>query len=279
MEQITIIALIVTVGITGLIASFIISKIEGKHESKPKTRPKPEASIKEENIRQRPKVYFKDFPIVGMEYSDVHKSKPGLFFGEAVCDYSDYDKYSICIYDQNDIQIGYIPRGQRKLHGILKNTHSGIIFCWGSIRQPQETGEWRGGRVYIPYGLTKNEVQNVKQAFELQRKRNMILHEIQGKEDNFIKALEIQRKIDLILKRYPEIDVYDTFKLPKSHFPSVVKALSENQEWQKIIELDQYEEYINELSENLKKALKSRIETAKDKILNNPIPPPTQPPD
>jgi hypothetical protein len=76
---------------------------------------------------------YDKFPIAGVYYRNLPLSTVGKFNGYAIAEgYNEYDKYAISIYDDAGLHLGYLPKGNKKLHLYISN-NNGRVHAYGYI--------------------------------------------------------------------------------------------------------------------------------------------------
>ena len=76
---------------------------------------------------------YNKYSIAGAYYQNLPMSLLGKFNGYVELEpYNDHDKLAIAVYNDAGIQLGYLPRGNRKLHSYITN-EGGQVHAYGYI--------------------------------------------------------------------------------------------------------------------------------------------------
>ncbi len=209
------------------------------------------------------------FDIVGTYFRNISPKESGNFTGYIVAEKNNvHDKYAVAVYKSNHVHIGYVPRGNQKLHNTLVKEHNGKVFAWGYIHNYGENWE---GDVCVPIAYNNQELQSIKNIFDLSA--NIIA---KLKKDNLIKEdyfniLEEDSKQLKLMSEFNELEIkstlpYNFMNHSNKILPNLSKLLFDNKDWEGFIYLEKYNVLINNMTnERSKNALLKRIDKAKEK--------------
>jgi hypothetical protein len=265
--------------ILAIVVIYIIKKVKkanSLNESQEIKVPKTEepATRIDERPKTDSKVYkkkgIKSFDIKGTYHRKLDiKTFSREFTGYAICENNSHDKYAVAIYNHDNVLLGFTPKGNIRLNSSLKEWHNGKIFAWGGLYYDDFERKWLGG-VNIPIGLSPSEIANIENIVKL---RSINDEQIKAKEfttDKYFEILyrhkEIHQKLESLEYRS---DIYYSF--PKNLIPSISKHLEQEKNWVKLMELEQYPELINDLSEKFRSSTEKRIELAKNKLATTTV--------
>ena len=89
--------------------------------------------VGEKCIGLTPRKGYRKFPMVGMKYRDLDFTYLGKFEGYAHSEFcNEADEYAIAIYREDEEHVGYLPRGNKRLHELIDN-EGGYVHCYGYI--------------------------------------------------------------------------------------------------------------------------------------------------
>lgn len=208
---------------------------------------------------------IKSFEIKGLFYQGLNpKIHGGEFKGYAKTDNNSHDMYAVEIYNEENKLLGYTPKRNKRLNNSINEWHNGKVIIFGGISHDDYDNKWYGN-VYIPVGYTENQLVKVEQILKLKSENH---HQINKKEKSTEKYFEIlnrHREINNLLTELKNpIEFYYSF--PKNLIPSISSHLEKEKNWTKLLELENYQDLISDLSEKFKETTLERIETAKKNV-------------
>ena len=218
----------------------------------------------EENLLYKKKG-IKVFDMKGMFYRKLNpKTDNGEFIGFANCENNSHDMYAVGIYNTDGKLLGYTPKGNKRLNLSLKEWNSGKTVTWGNLRYDDFNDKWYG-TAYIPVGFTLGQIEKIEQILMLKNKNEIL---IKKKEKETEKYFEILINHQEIIKLLSDIKNPEglSYSFPKNLIPSISSHLQKEKNWEKLIELEKYQDLINELSEKFKETTLKRISIAKENI-------------
>jgi hypothetical protein len=236
-----------------------------KPKSVPSTRPRTTKPIQtEENLLYK-KIGIKAFDMKGMFHQKLNpKTDNGEFIGFAKCENNSHDMYSVEIYNEESKLLGYTPKGNKRLNFSLNKWHNGKIVTWGYLRHDDYDNKWYG-TVYIPVGYTLVQIKKLELFLKLKRENESQINLKEKETSKYFEILNKHREISELLGdlKNPK-DLYYSF--PKNLIPSISNHLEKERNWEKLIELEKYQDLINELNDKYKKTTFKRISDAKENI-------------
>jgi len=239
-------------------------KVESKSNRKKITK----QNIKTETDLLYKKREIKSFSIKGTHFQkNVNSNDSGPFVGYVTTENNKHDKYAVAIYNNENKKIGFVPKGNYRLNESLKQWHNGKILAWGNLTWDDYHNDWNWYDciVKIPIGLKTEELESIKRIFELRNNNGNILKKENVSSEDYFSYLEnyytINKEIDNL--KIPD-EFYEHF--PKNLIPRISKQLEKEKKWEKLIELEQYSDLINDLSEKFKETTMTRIEKAKQNL-------------
>jgi hypothetical protein len=258
-----------------IIIIIVIAYFIGKNKSKKSTKLKPKkvSSSKlfkakqretEENLVYKKKG-IKAFDMKGMFYQKLNpKTDNGEFIGFAKCENNSHDMYAVGIYNADNKLLGYTPKGNQRLNLSLKEWHSGKTVTWGNLRHDDYDDKWYG-TAYIPVGFTLGQIEKLERILKLKRENEIEIRLKEKESKKFFEILNNHREISELLDdlKNPE-ELYYSF--PKNLIPSISSHLEKEKNWEKLIELEKYQDLINQLSEKFKETTLKRINIAKENV-------------
>ncbi len=251
---------IIIIGIV-LIVLFIIIR-SGKKKSNNSEKPQKQNLNPQQNLYQKKDI--KNFAIVGTYYRKLNPKEAGDFVGYVKCERNQHDKYAVAVFKDSNKLIGYTPKGNVKLSESISTWHSGQVLAWGNLRYEEYDQSWYGS-VDIPVGLSETQIQQIKESFELLNKREVLQNKENVSTSEYFELLENHLKIKNNLKDLGN-DTGIYYEFSKKIIPSLSKQLEREKDWTNLIELDNYKDLINELSEKFANSTFKRIEKAKINI-------------
>ena len=213
---------------------------------------------------------IKKFEMKGMFYRDLSPAlHSGYFNGYALCEYNLHDTYAVGIYNNHDIHLGYTPKRNKRLSDSLDEWHYGKVMAWGSIWYNEFEDNWQGS-VYIPVGYSIDELQKIENVIELKSKCHELIQDEQKSTDKFFEILKSEKELSILLSvlRNPQELAYS---IPKNLISSIAVHLEKEKNWEKLIELENYQHLISVLNIKLKEGLLRRIEKAKGFLKNSKL--------
>ena len=205
----------------------------------------------------------KSFEMRGMYFRDLGNKEVGKFLGTAICDYNEHDQSAVAIYNDSGVQLGFVPKGNKRLHDSIEKWHNSKVFAWGELLNEEYNGNtsWYG-KVYIPVGYSENEISQIKEIFNLQERRKQILNSQNVSSEEYFSLLTDYRLISQYRKSLENIDGID-FDFPKTIIPSLSKQLEAEKDWNQLVMLEEFSDLIKLLNEKYANATLTRIEKAK----------------
>lgn len=154
------------------------------------------------------------YSIVGIRYRK--NVKEGDFIGTVRLDYNNsHDDYAVAVYDDANIHLGFIPRGENvHLYKYLeKHTKGRAHFAYGYIEKYKPIGiggnldlTWRG-RLFIPFGFSGKACRDLWKI----RKSNTSLYKYRNNkefiESDFFEILEVLDNLYYLIEGYSEFSV------------------------------------------------------------------------
>ena len=207
---------------------------------------------------------IKTFEMRGMYYANLDTTFEGDFRGFAQCDINSHDQYSVAVFNADGYRLGYLPRGNKRMHDSLEEWHNGQTQCWGRLEYDDYDDKWYGV-VNIPVGLSESQLASLDVFFSLRHKNEELLSNKERTVDECLTALENHKQIKEIISSLGKTE-RPFYSFPKTVLPGLSGSLERKKEWQKLILLEEYDDLINELSENYKRKLLERIEIAKQNL-------------
>lgn len=255
-------ASIIIIGII-LIILFIIIRAGKKKSTNPEKTQK-QNSAPRQNFYQKREI--KNFAIVGTYYRELNPKEAGDFIGYVKCEKNQHDKYAVAVFKDSNKHIGYTPKGNVKLSESISAWHSGQLLAWGNLRYEEYDQSWYGS-VYVPVGLTEEQIEKIKESFELLKKRELIQNKENISTSEYFDLLDDHLKIkENLADLGNETGIYYDFS--KKIIPSFSKQLENEKDWESLIKLENYKELIGELNEKFANSTLNRIEKAKKNTQN-----------
>jgi hypothetical protein len=253
-----------------IVITYFIGKRKTKKTSKvqikvvPKEQNTNRIDIVDEKILYKKKG-IKTFVMKGMFYQNLNpKVHSGDFIGIGKCEDNSHDMYAVGIYNQQNELLGYTPKGNKRLNNSLTEWNNGKVPVWGGLSHDNYDDRWYG-TVYIPVGLTTDQIEKVERVLSLISDNQT---QIKKKEKSTEKYFEILKRHKEITKLLADLknpkELYYSF--PKNLIPSISNHLEKEKNWEKLLELEKYQDLISELSEKFKETTLKRIEKAKKKV-------------
>lgn len=258
-----------------IIIIIVIAYFIGKNKSKKSIKQQPNkvssskpSKVKrietEENLLYKKKG-IKAFDIKGMFYQKLNpETDNGEFIGFAKCENNSHDMYAVGIYNEDGKLLGYTPKGNKRLNLSLKEWHSGKTVTWGNLRHDDYDDKWYG-TAYIPVGFTLGQIEKLERILKLKRENEIQIKLKEKETEKYFEILSKHREISKLLAdiKNPE-ELFYSF--PKNLIPSISSHLEKEKNWEKLIELEKYQDLINELSEKFKETTLKRINIAKENV-------------
>lgn len=208
---------------------------------------------------------IKTFDVKGMFYQNLNpKIHNGDFVGYAKTDNNSHDMYAVEIYNNENKLLGYLPKGNKRLNNTLNEWHNGKVIVWGGLSHDDYDDKWYGN-VNIPIGLSENELEKVERILNLKSENQNQINKKEKSTEKYFEILNRHREISNLLTdlKNPK-EFYYSF--PKNLIPSISSYLEKEKNWKKLIELENHQDLISELSEKYKETTLRRIETAKKNV-------------
>ena len=237
-----------------------------KPNSQPKrTVDKPtEIHITEEQVLYKTKG-IKTFDMKGMYYRGLNpKIHSGDFVGYAKTDNNSHDMYAVAIYNGENTLLGYTPKGNKRLNNSLNEWHKGKVVAWGGLSHDDYDDKWYG-TVYIPVGYSANEMEKVERILNLKTENQNQIKNKEKSTEKYFEILNRHREITNLLSDLKNPTEFN-YSFPKNLLPSISNHLEKDKDWEKLLELEKYQDLISELSEKFKETTIKRIELAKKNV-------------
>lgn len=211
---------------------------------------------------------LKIFNLVGAFYRNLNHNEKGPFNGYAITTDNDHDQYAVAIYKNNNLHVGYIPKGNKRMHDSINELHGGRIIVYGELSYSNYGGDWTG-MVYIPVMQTAEELNTLSTAFKLQELNRTILSNKESSGADLFQVILNHTEILKLLNQVKNIEGLP-YSLPKTVIPSLTTKLEKEKEWELLSDVENYPDLINELSEKYKNATYMKIEAAKKRLKKLP---------
>lgn len=208
---------------------------------------------------------IKTFEIKGMFYQNLNPTiHNGDFIGYAKTDNNSHDMYAVEIYNNENKLLGYLPKGNKRLNNTLNEWHNGKVIVWGGLLHDDYDDKWSGD-VNIPIGLSDNQLEKIERILNLKSENQNQINKKEKSTEKYFEILNRHREISNLLSdlKNPK-EFYYSF--PKNLMPSISSYLEKEKNWLKLIELENHQDLISELSEKYKETTLKRIETAKKNV-------------
>ena len=216
-----------------ILYQFVVNQRKGLVPYRPNIEPK-----KDNYISDGPTLYklkgIKRFDLRGIQYRSLLPIDEGQFVGIAKCDYNSHDQYAVAIFNERNVHIGFVPKGNKRLHDSLSQWHGGNLFVWGGIEQDSYDKKWRG-EVYIPIGLSSDQIEKLEEIFSLLRNRDNILNKDSISSEEYFTILDFQQGIinnvshlkdsTGIHYKLPELDALEVIKYKMTEMGMKAKDL------------------------------------------------------
>ena len=205
---------------------------------------------------------IRNFEIRGLSHVKV-KLKEGEFRGYVKCEQNKHDKYAVGVYLETGQRIGFTPKANKRLSDSISTWHSGETTAWGTLSYDDYTGYWNG-KVYIPVGLDEITMMLIDKGFRINEQfKGIVSNEPDAKE--MLKALELRRQTQQIVAEVnaPNYNFHQDYKYL---IPKISKSLEAQQDWQGLLELSEFSDYIDTIGEKYRNTTYRRIEKAKSMI-------------
>ncbi len=178
---------------------------------------------------------IKKFEMRGMYYQNLNPEiHCGAFTGFAQTDYNPYDIYAVEICNNHNELLGYTPIGNRRLSNSLNEWNNRKVFAFGWISHDDYDDRWNGS-VYIPVGLTQEQVEKIKEVLKLKSDNQ---NQIDKKEKSTEKYFEILNRHQVIKQLIKDLNnpVGFYYSFPKNLIPSISNHLEKEKNWEKLLE-------------------------------------------
>ncbi|WP_417351253.1 hypothetical protein [Flavobacterium alkalisoli] len=222
----------------------------------------------EENIEAEKKIQkplrkeIKEYQMVGMKYQNLNELNIGFFKGKASSILHSEDPNCIEIKNEDEKILGYLPRGNYRLHNAINEMHNGEINIWGDLGYNDYYDSWFG-IVYIPIGLDEKVINDLFKIIDLKNENISLLENKKELSNEFyFKTFDNYYEILKTLKNVPKKNYLD-ISYPLNVIPSFSKKLESESDWGNLIKLSNYEILINELNEKYRNTTLKRIEKAR----------------
>lgn len=241
-------------------------KVDSYQKKPPTTKPiiTQINSVSEDKILYKQKG-IKSFDMKGMYYQDLNLNKhKGEFIGHAKCEDNSHDMYAVGIYNLDNELLGYTPKGNKRLNHSLTEWNNGKVPAWGCLYYDDYYNKWEG-TVYIPVGLTTEQTEKIGKILKLKFENQ---NQIKKKEKTTDKYFEILKRHNEITNLITDLNNPEELKysFPKNLIPAISSHLEKEKNWEKLLELEKFQDLISELSEKWKESTLKRIENAKNNI-------------
>lgn len=208
---------------------------------------------------------IKSFDLKGMFYQKLNpKIHSGSFIGLAKCNKNSHDKYAVEIYNNENVLLGYTPKGNIRLNNSLKEWNNGKVIVWGGLGFDNFENKWLG-TVHVPVGFTTVQLEKVQRVLNLMNENQLDIKSKEKSTDKYSEILKRHTEIKTLLNELNNpVEFYYSF--PKNLIPSISSHLEKEKNWSKLIELEKHQDLISELNEKFKAKTLMRIEKAKENI-------------
>lgn len=207
----------------------------------------------------------KEFDLKGMSYRRLNPERHGgLYYGYALCEKNPHDKYAVAVYNLDKEMLGYTPKGNKRLSNSISHWNNGKAPAWGSIRYHGYNEAWYG-YTQIAVGFSEEQNERLYRFFALKLQNDDLLANKVKSTEKFFLILGNYKEIQSILNEFRNIEEL-SYSLPVRFISTVSSHLEKEKNWNKLIELSEYNELIDELTGNFKNATLRRIETARNMI-------------
>jgi hypothetical protein len=209
---------------------------------------------------------IKSFEMKGMYYRDlIPEIHSGAFKGFAQCEDNSHDMYAVAVYNDRNELLGYTPKGNRRLNNSLRQWNQCEVPVWGSLFYDDYNDRWNG-HVNIPVGLTNEQIQKLQSALSLMEANQ---DQIRKKEKSTVKYFEILTRHRQIVDLLSDLDNPSeiNYSFPKNLLPTISSHLEREKNWDKLVELGQYQDLISQLNDKFREATLNRIKKAKQNVI------------
>lgn len=266
---------IILIILVALIVFFFYRKNTKKSQPQTQVKTTPEAQIKPAKPKPVPQVEdtykkkgIKNFKIVGVKNYNLNPQDYGGggkgFIGYIQTVQNSHDKYAVGVFTHNNNQIGHTPKNNNRLSNSLNKWHNGKSIAWGNFRYDDYIKNWEG-TVFSPIGFSSEEMEKIKNIITLRERIQVETKNTNNTTEGYFNILEKHREVkkDLEDLNYPT-DLHYSF--PANFIPTISKHLEQEKDWEKLLELERYDDLINELNERYKTSTLKRIEKAKAEV-------------
>jgi hypothetical protein len=209
---------------------------------------------------------IRSFEMRGMHYRDLPLNVAGRFSGYVIVEDNSHDKYAVGIYNKKDRLLGYVPRGNKRLHDSLLEWHDGEALAWGYLDYSENGGEisWNG-EVHVPVGYDEDEIKHLKEAIRLAEHQDVVLENPTASIQDYLSILSNHRTIELLVEELGLPNTLD-YSLSNSVIPRLTKFLEDKKDWETLAEMEVYGDLIEQLPPKFAAAAQKRIDRAKEKL-------------
>ena len=234
-----------------------------KPRSEPTTRSRTKETGEKKDLYKKKSIRV--FDIKGTNHRDLNKSEhTGAFIGYAQAENNPHDRYAVGLFNDSGVRLGYVPKGNTRLHNSLDEWYDGKSLAWGHMEYDDYLKKWLG-KVFIPVKYSAGEVAKIQEVLTLRALNDPAIPKKDKTTEEYFQILErhkqIKKNLDE-LKKPREL----SYTFSKNIIPSLSKHLEKQKEWNKLVELEAYQDLINDLSEQYKGATERRIALAKSHL-------------
>lgn len=227
-------------------------------------REKPEHSLhKTKEPNTSPTLYqkkgVKSFMIKGIFHRGLDKSYARSFTGMAISEDNVHDQYAVAIVNSRNELLGYTPRNNKRLSDSILTWNEGKAPAWGYLDYDDYLDKW-SGQVYIDVGTAEPDLY--QDLFRLTEAQEIALNSNTKSKEYYFDLLERDTKIKSLLTHLGNPDGIH-YRFPKNIIPSLSKSLEANKDWEALLQLNNYQSLINELSDKFRIKTLERIEMAR----------------
>jgi hypothetical protein len=253
--------------ITIIIITYVIIKTQPKKQNSNK-KPLSEKSLKKiPNNQDNGQILYKKkgiktFDLKGMYYRKLDpKVDSGVFSGTALIESNKHDTYAVAIYNSDKRLYGYIPKGNKRLSNSMQKWHNGEVPAWGHLRYMKSDDQWFG-QVKLPIGYSDSEMEMFKSILNLNNLNQIQIDKKEKETEKYFEILERHKEIRNMLDNLNNpSELYYSF--PRNLIPAISKHLEKEKNWAKLIELENYQDLIDDLTDTYREPTLRRISIAK----------------
>jgi len=251
--------------IIGGILIYFYSKNKGPKKqlgSKSMGKPKPApANAPQKKMSVYTKKGLRDFSIVGANHfglDRIENQYPTPFMGYIKC----IAEQRLGVFRDDNRQIAHVPKSNTKLYNSILTCHNGNNMAWGNLCYDGHDKKWTGS-VTTPLGYTTEEGERIKNIFHLMGLNNKDIARKDKSSEEYLNILERHKRVVVDIEEL-KLDLH--YQFPRTFIPSVSKYFEKEKNWKGLIELENYMDLIENLSDLYKNATLKRIDIAKSNL-------------